>query len=312
MQQDVVRKAELATRLRAALHGGEFALLHQPVVCLENGRITAVCAQARWRSSQGVLFTPAEFLRVAEDSDKTAELDRWIFREAVEQAAERAATGIVVPVAVRMSARRLLDRSMPLGSVEALLTRHGLPPGALVIELSDTDPRLCLEELERRLTALSRLGVRIALDGFGSGHAAITALRRLPVDILKLDRGLVEGVVESARLHKITGGLLRIAGDLGLQSVAEGVDLPEQVVALRAMGCTHGQGMAFTGPLDEYRLRRALGSGHYPVPHAPAEPVFAGSVREPQGRVDVEGVTARRPEGLSAVVVSTPSGAPRR
>ncbi|WP_079176418.1 bifunctional diguanylate cyclase/phosphodiesterase [Streptomyces sp. MUSC 14] len=317
MQQDVVRKAELATRLRAALHDGEFALLHQPVVCLENGRITAVSAQARWRSSQGVLFTPAEFLRVAEDGDKTAELDRWIVQEAVEQAAERAATGLVMPVTVRMSARRLLDRSMPLGSVEALLTRHGLPPGALVVELSDTDPRVCLEDLERRLTALSRLGVRIALDGFGSGYAAITALRRLPVDILKLDRGLVEGVVESARLHKITSGLLRIAGDLGLQSVAEGVDLPEQVVALRAMGCTHGQGMAFAGPVDEYRLRRALGSGHYPVPHAPAEPVFAGSVREPQGRVGIESGAglrseALRPEGLGTVVAPAPSGGPRR
>ncbi|MFD5798188.1 putative bifunctional diguanylate cyclase/phosphodiesterase [Streptomyces diastatochromogenes] len=276
MQQDVVRKAELATRLRAALHDGEFALLHQPVVCLESGRITSVSAQARWRSSQGVLFTPAEFLRVAEDGDKTAELDRWILQEAVERAAERAATGTVVPVCVRTSARRLLERSSPLGSVEALLTRYGLPPGALVVELSDTDPRASLDELERRLTALGRLGVRIALDGFGSGYAAITALRRLPVDILKLDRGLVDGVVESARLHKITSGLLRIAADLGLQSVAEGVDLPEQVVALRAMGCTHGQGMAFAGPLDEYRLRRALGSGHYPVPHAPAEPAFAG------------------------------------
>ncbi|ANP49658.1 diguanylate cyclase (GGDEF)-like protein/PAS domain S-box-containing protein [Streptomyces griseochromogenes] len=312
MQQDVVRKAELATRLRAALHDGEFALLHQPVVCLEKGRITSVSAQARWRSSQGVLFTPAEFLRVAEDGDKTAELDRWILQEAVEQAAERAATGNVVPVAVRVSARRLLDRSMPLGSVEALLTRHGLPPGALVVELSGTDPMAALDELERRLTALSRLGVRIALDGFGSGYAAITALRRLPVDILKLDRSLVEGVVESARLHKITSGLLRIAGDLGLQSVAEGVDLPEQVVALRAMGCTHGQGMAFAGPLDEYRLRRALGSGHYPVPHAPAEPAFAGGAREPQARVGVESGGARRSEELSAVVASTPTAAPRR
>ncbi|MBL1086632.1 EAL domain-containing protein [Streptomyces actinomycinicus] len=291
MQQDVVRKAELATRLRAALHDGEFTLLHQPVVCLQNGRIKAVSAQARWRSSQGVLFTPAEFLRVAEDSDKTAELDRWILEEAVEQAAERAATGVVLPVAVRLSARRLLDRSAPLGSVEALLSRHGLPPGALVVELSDTDPRVSLDELERRLTTLSRLGVRIALDGFGSGYAAITALRRLPVDILRLDRSLIEGVVESARLHKITSGLLRIAGDLGLQSVAEGVDLPEQVVALRAMGCTHGQGMAFAGALDEYRLRRALGSGHYPVPHAPAEPAFAGSAREPN-RVYTGGVPA--------------------
>ncbi len=278
MQQDVVRKAELATRLRAALHDGEFALLHQPVVSLEDGRITSVTAQARWRSSQGVLFTPAEFLRVSEDSDKAAELGRWILEEAVEQAAERTATGLAVPVGVRMSARRLLDRSLPLGSVEALLTRHGLASGALVIELSDTDPRVSLDELERRLSALRRIGVRIALDGFGSGYAAITALRRLPVDVLKLDRGLVEGVVESARLHKITSGLLRIASDLGLQSVADGVDLPEQVLALRAMGCTHGQGTAFSGPLDEYRLRRALATGQYPVPHGPAEPAFAGGV----------------------------------
>ncbi|MFF6916868.1 EAL domain-containing protein [Streptomyces sp. NPDC012466] len=276
MQQDVVRKAELATRLRAALHDGEFALLHQPVVSLEDGRITSVSAQARWRSSQGVLFTPAEFLRVAEDSEKTAELGRWMIEEAVEQAAERHATGLSVPVVVRMSARRLLDRSMPLGSIEALLTRHGLPPGSLIIELSDADPRVPLDELERRLSALRRVGVRIALDGFGSGYAAITALRRLPVDVLKLDRGLVEGVVESARLYKITSGLLRIAGDLGLKSMAEGVDLPEQVIALRAMGCTHGQGMAFSGPLDEYRLRRALAGGHYPVPNGPAEPAFAG------------------------------------
>ncbi|MER5472626.1 EAL domain-containing protein [Streptomyces sp. NPDC002685] len=276
MQQDVVRKAELATRLRSALQDGQFALLHQPVVSLESGRITSVTAQARWRSSQGVLFTPAEFLRVADDSERTAELGRWMLDEAVEQAAERTAAGVAVPVAVRMTARRLLDRSMPLGSVESLLTRHGLASGGLIIELSDTDPRVSLDELERRLGALRRLGVRIALDGFGSGYATITALRRLPVDVLRLDRSLVEGVVESARLHKITSGLLRIATDLGLQSVADGVDLPEQVVALRAMGCTHGQGMAFSGLLDEYRLRRALSSGHYPVPNGPAEPVFAG------------------------------------
>ncbi|MFE9678834.1 putative bifunctional diguanylate cyclase/phosphodiesterase [Streptomyces sp. NPDC006259] len=275
MQQDVVRKAELATRLRAALHDGEFALLHQPVVRLEDGRMSSVAAQPRWRSSQGVLFTPAEFLRVADEGDRTAELGRWVLEQAVQQAADRSASGLDVPVMVQVGARRLLDRSLPPGSVEALLTRHGLPSGSLVIELSDIDAGVSLDDLERRLAALRRLGVRIALDGFGGGMA-ITALRRLPVDILKLDRGLVEGVVESARLHKITSGLLRIAGDLGLQSLAEGVDLPEQVVALRAMGCTHGQGMAFAGPLDEYRLRRALGRGSCPVPHGPVEPAFAG------------------------------------
>ncbi|WP_447040167.1 putative bifunctional diguanylate cyclase/phosphodiesterase [Streptomyces sp. DSM 118878] len=288
MQADVARKAEQATRLRAALHDGEFALLHQPVVALDDGRITAVAAQPRWRSAQGILYTPAEFLRATKagdgrgggrdtrESDRAAELGRWTLEKAVEQAAERGRSGHAVPVTVRMSARRLLDRSMPRGSVEALLTRHGLPSGALIIELAENDPRVPFEDLERRLTTLRRLGVRIALDGFGSGHAAITALRRLPVDILKLDRGLIEGVVDSARAYKITSGLLRIAGDLGLFSVADGVDLPEQVTALREMGCTHGQGVAFSGPLDEHRLRRALALGEYPVPRGAAEPVLAG------------------------------------
>lgn len=286
MQAEVVRKAELAGRLRSALHDGEFALLHQPVVSLASGEVSAVVAQARWRSAQGILFTPAEFLRVAEYSDgghpsvpdpsRTAELGRWLLEEAVGQAAERHRAGHDVPVAVRMTAQRLLDRSMPLGSVEALLTRNGLPSGALVLELAVSDPRVPFDDLERRLAALHRLGVLIALDGFGSGYAAISALRRLPVDMLKLDRGLVEGVVESPRLHKITAGLLRIANDLGMQSVAEGVDLPEQVMALRAMGCTHGQGMAFSGPLDEYRLRRALVRGTFPVPGGAAQPALAG------------------------------------
>ncbi|MGW0366244.1 putative bifunctional diguanylate cyclase/phosphodiesterase [Streptomyces sp. NPDC002990] len=286
MQAELVRKAELAGRLRSALHDGEFALLHQPVVSLATGEVAAVAAQARWRSAQGILFTPAEFLRVAEysegaattgpDASRTAELGRWLLEEAVGQAAERHRAGHDVPVAVRMTAQRLLDRSMPLGSVEALLTRHGLPSGALVLELAVSDPRVPFDDLERRLAALHRLGVGIALDGFGSGYAAISALRRLPVDMLKLDRGLVEGVVESARLHKITAGLLRIANDLGMRSVADGVDLPEQVAALRAMGCTHGQGMAFSGPLDEYRLRRALVRGTFPVPGGAAQPALAG------------------------------------
>ncbi|GAA4899388.1 EAL domain-containing protein [Streptomyces coeruleoprunus] len=276
MQADVVRRTELATRLRSALHDGEFALLHQPVVDLATGRITAVAAHPRWRSGQGILFTPAEFLRVA-DGERAAELGRWMIEEAVEQAAERHRLGHRVPVSVRVPARRLLDRSTPLSTVEALLTRHGLPAGALIVELADSDPRIPFDELEQRLVALRRLGVRIALDGFGSGYAAITALRRLPVDILKLDRGLVEGVVESARLHKITSGLLRIAGDLGLQSVADGVDVPEQVLALRAMGCTHAQGMAFSGPLDEYRLRRALVGEEYPVPVGVPLPVLTGT-----------------------------------
>ncbi|WP_373317013.1 putative bifunctional diguanylate cyclase/phosphodiesterase [Streptomyces sulfonofaciens] len=277
MRADVVRTAPFTTgRRRPSLHEGEFALLHQPVVCLNSGRIASVAAHARWRTSQGALYPPAELLRGADDAEHAADLGRWTIEAAVEQAAERARAGHALPVVVRIGARRLLDRSLPVGSIETLLSRYGLPSGALVVELAGSDPHAPLEDLERRLAALRRHGVRIALDGFGSGYAAFNSLRKLPVDWLKLDRALVEGVAESARLHKITSGLLRIATDLGLDSVADGVDRPEQAAALRAMGCTHGQGLVFSGPLDEYRLRRALGVGRFPVPGGPVEAVLTG------------------------------------
>ncbi|WP_240979412.1 EAL domain-containing protein [Streptomyces sp. HNM0574] len=313
MQAEVVKRTEMASRLRTALRDGEFALLHQPVVDLNSGKVTAVAAQPRWRSAQGILFTPAEFLRTegvpAQDArdggpfapartgdgdgqheqagrdgetgagaqgDKAAEINRWVVEEAVEQAAARQRAGCCdVPVTVRIPARRLIDRSMTHSSLEALLARHELPAGSLILELSDSDPRIPLDELETRLSALRRLGVVIALDGFGSGYLAISALRRLPIDILRLDRGLVDGVLESPRQRKITAGLLRIADDLGMTSVAEGVDLPEQVEMLREMGCTHGQGAVFSGPLDEHRLRRALSLGAYPLPE-PAGAVVPG------------------------------------
>ncbi|WP_445396286.1 putative bifunctional diguanylate cyclase/phosphodiesterase [Streptomyces sp. LE64] len=308
LQAEAVRRTELAGRLRTALDGGEFALLHQPVVHLATGSISAVAAQARWRSGQGVLFTPAEFRTLSElpghpggedpGVDRAAALDRWTLEEAVARAAERARAGHRTALVVRLGAHGLLERGGTAVAVEGLLTRHGLAAGQLTIELADVGPALSLDALERRLTALRRAGARIALDGFGAGPTAIEALRRLPLDVLKLDRGLVEGVVESIRLHKITSGLVRIATALGLEAVADGVDLPEQVTALRAMGCTHGQGMAFSGALDEHRLRRALTTGRYPVPREQG-----GEPREP--------VYEEGPKALGAAVLAGPRGLSR-
>jgi diguanylate cyclase (GGDEF)-like protein/PAS domain S-box-containing protein len=260
------RPLALVGRQRSGPPEGEFVLLHQPVVALADGRVTAVAAQPRWRSPHGILFTPGELQR----SDRAACAVRYTLRQALQEATARHRAGWDVPVAVRMSARGLTDGGLTdhgpgAAGIAALLERYRLPAGSLVVELSDSDPRLPLDELELRLAELRRAGVLVALDGFGSGYAAIAALRRLPVDVLCLDRGLVDGVLESARLRKITAGLLRIAADLDLPSVADGVDLPEQVDLLRGLGCTHGMGAAFAGPLDEHRLRRALARGSLPV-----------------------------------------------
>ncbi|WP_443742757.1 putative bifunctional diguanylate cyclase/phosphodiesterase [Streptomyces spirodelae] len=337
MQAEVVKRAELAARLRSALHDGEFALLHQPIVELASGKITAIAAEARWRSAQGILFTPAEFLRTEGASareargvggERAAEVSRWLLEEAVQQAAARQRAGYGAPVTVRLPARRLTEPGMEPRSIGALLARHGLAaapgptggaalgapaanagvpgaPGALILELSDSDPRIPLDELERRLTALRRLGVLISLDGFGSGYAAISALRRLPVDILRLDRGLTDGILESTRQRKITSGLLRIAGDLGLTTVAEGVDLPEQATLLREMGCTHGQGAVFSGPLDEHRLRTALARGVYAVPESTRSGGASGYGEEhPEGRGTAVAVAGALPVARGAGTLS--------
>jgi diguanylate cyclase (GGDEF)-like protein/PAS domain S-box-containing protein len=311
LQADVVRRTELAGRLRKALHDGELTLLHQPVVELAGGRIAGVEAHPRWRSaaafpgtafpepsaaflepsagfpdpsaafpgpafagaSAGFPGTPADFLHGTEPADDRADRGlepaaHWLLEQAVEQAALRCGAGHRVPVTVRLSARRLFHRDLPAGTVESLLDRHELPPGCLVLELAGGDPHIPHDELGRRLSALRRRGVRIALGGFGRGHGALAALRALPVDVLKIDRCFTDGLTESGRQHTITRGLLRIAQDLGIHTVADGVDRPEQVHALRELGCAQGVGMAFAGPLDEHRLRGSLARGVYPVPAA--------------------------------------------
>jgi PAS domain S-box-containing protein len=292
LQADAVRRGELAGRVRKALEEGEFTLLHQPVVELSCGRITGVEALVRWRSAQGILFTPAEFLRTAEDADRGLELGRWLLEQAVEQAALRYGAGHRVPVTVRLSARRLLHHDPPatgVAGIETLLARHELPPSGLVVELTGGDPMIAPEELEPRLAGLRRLGVRVALGGFAGGFGALGALRTLPVDVIKLDRAFADGVVESSRLHKITRGLIDIAADLGIRTVADGIDRPEQLHALREMGCAHGLGMAFSGPLEENPLRGSLSRGGYPVPRqSPCEQVGSPVLPLPAQRSDTE------------------------
>ncbi|ARQ68314.1 putative bifunctional diguanylate cyclase/phosphodiesterase [Streptomyces marincola] len=279
LQAEAVRRTELADRLGRALDAGEFTLLHQPIVELADGRVAAVCAQARWHSAHGHLSTPLEFLRggprqlpAATDPEdgSAAEVTGWLLEQTVTEAARRHRTGLTVPVSVRVPSGRLADRALGVRGVETLLGRHGLPPEALMIELPEADSVLASGELRRRLTDLSRLGVGIALGGFGSGGTAAAALHRLPVDLVRLDGELVDGVLDSAPLSTIAAGLLRMAADLGIDSLADGVDRPEQAVALRALGCRRGQGLAFSEPLEPVSLRRVLDAGRLPVPPDPA------------------------------------------
>nr|WP_245984455.1 EAL domain-containing protein [Streptomyces tateyamensis] len=273
MRADLDRRRELDDRLRVAVREGGFALLHQPVVDLRTGAVTGLEALARWRSAAGLLLTPAEFLRGAEQGDAATRFARWLLQQAVAQAAARGAVGpageggrgAAVPVSVRLTAERLCAPGV-YETVAAALRDTGLAPGRLVIELARMGPDASADELGRRLAALRRLGVGTALAGYGAGSGSLSALARLPLDALKLDRTLVQEVAESSRARALAGHALRLGRELGLATAAEGVDQPRQVSVLQELGCRHGQGLAFAQPLDEFRLRRALARRLYPLP----------------------------------------------
>ncbi|WP_369268550.1 EAL domain-containing protein, partial [Streptomyces harbinensis] len=181
------------------------------------------------------------------------------------------------PVAVRLPAGRLTDRPFGAGGVEALLAQRG--GGGGVLELPEAAPVLASPELRRRLSDLGRLGVGVALDGFGGTATPPAALLRLPVDLVRLDRELTDGLLESPALRTVTGALLRLTGDLGVPTLADGIDHPDLAATLRALGCTHAQGPLFSEPLEPARLHRLLEGGRLPVPGATGAPA-AGPAAE--------------------------------
>ncbi|GJF33220.1 membrane associated phosphodiesterase [Kitasatospora sp. NE20-6] len=290
MRADLERRADLEGRLRTAVREGGFTLLHQPVVDLATGQVVGVDAQARWRSAQGLLLTPAEFLRTAEQGDAAARFARWMLQEAVAAAAARRREwSCTVPVRVRLSVERLCAPGL-YEAVAAALRETGLPAGQLVVELARTGPDRTADELGRRLAALRRLGVSTAVGGFGAGSGSLGALARLPFDLLGLDRSLVQDVADSALSRALAGHALRLGRDLGLVTGADGVDHPRQAAVLRELGCRQAQGQAFAPALDETRLRRALTRRAYPVPRPLGAPAgrrpHPGAEARPGGRPD--------------------------
>ena len=277
LRTELHRRTELEQRLRLAVREGQFALLHQPVVDLESGEVVALSAQARWRSAQGLLLTPAEFQRASEGGDRAARFTRWMVEQALQLSVERrerlGAAVSQLPVAVRLSARRLAVPGL-CETIEAMLLRSGLPAESLLLEITEGEAAEARthhsDELVRRLTALRKLGIGLALDGFGGPGAPLSGLRSLPVDMIKVERGLVEGLVESAFLRTLTTSVLRLGQELGLTTAAEGVDHAAQAALLRELGCRRGQGRYFSGPLPEQELDAVLCGPGFDVPAAPA------------------------------------------
>ncbi len=247
MHADVIRRLELATDLRQAISDGGLAVEYQPLVELSTSRVAGVEALVRW-SRRGEQVPTAEFLSIAEESGLIVALGDWVLREACQQTARWRAAGWQIGLSVNFSLRQV---SAPrfAESVLTVLDDCGLPRSALTLEVTE---RVLIEvagPILDELGGLRQLGVRLAIDDFGTGYASLAYLRQLPVDIIKIDPSFVAGLGTDGTLAMLTRTIVQVGHDLGIEIVAEGIERPEQLELLRAMGCGLGQGFLVARPM---------------------------------------------------------------
>ncbi len=251
MHADVVRRLEIVSDLQQAIGNGELTLQFQPIVELATSRVTGAEALVRWwRGDQ--MVQPQEFLGAAEESGLIVPLGEWVLREACAQGAAWRHSSSGSPedlgVSVNLSARQITAPAFT-ARVASILAETGLPPGALTVEVNE---RVLVEEdglIIDRLAELHRLGVRMAIDDFGTGYASLAYLRKLPLDIIKIDPSFVAGLGHDDTLTLLTRTVVQVGRDLGLRVIAEGIEQPRQLIALREMGCGYGQGFLVARPM---------------------------------------------------------------
>ena len=261
MHADVIRRMELSADLRTAIDEGALGIEYQPVVELSTSRVASVEALVRWRRA-GEQVEPAEFLRIAEDSGLIVPLGQWVLSEACHQVSEWREAGWLVGLSVNFSLRQVKAAGFA-ESVRAALRESGLPSSALTLEVTE---RVLIEAGGPVMVGLAQLrqqGVRLAIDDFGTGYASLAYLRELPVDVIKIDPSYVAGLGTDGTLAMLTRTIVQVGHDLGIEIVAEGIERPEQLELLRAMGCGLGQGYFVGRPTTAQGIETLRGTGGY-------------------------------------------------
>ena len=229
-------KLKLREELMRALEREQFLVYYQPLVELESGTVTAMEALVRWQHPELGLVPPIKFIPAAERSGLIAKLGAWVLRTACAQLAEWRRAGAELSIAVNVSAREVQAPDF-VDIVTDALAATGLEPHHLELELTESvalrDPEKSADVLGR----LSCLGVRLAIDDFGSGYSSLMRLRQMPINVLKIDRFFVQDIVSSPRDAAIVAAVVAMAHSLGLKVVAEGVETREQLQALRTLEC---------------------------------------------------------------------------
>jgi diguanylate cyclase (GGDEF)-like protein/PAS domain S-box-containing protein len=250
LREEVGSRLELEDDLRAAVKRGELRLEYQPIASMTNGRVLGLEALVRWEHPHWGLLLPAKFVGLAEESELIANLGRWVLTEGCVQMAQWRATYESARdafLALNVSPRQL-DGNDLLPALEMALETSGLPPSAVVLEITESGFVSDDQRIQGVLDELRNFGVRLAIDDFGTGYSALSYLKRLPVSYLKVDRAFVSGLGSDDEDHRIVQAITELGHGLGLRIIAEGVENRQQRDAARDLGCDLYQGYLLARP----------------------------------------------------------------
>ena len=248
MQEQLRERLRLEDDLNQAFARGEFFLEFQPIIDLKTTELLGVEALVRWQHPVNGRMLPGQFIPMAEETGQIIALGRWVLEDAcrrVQQWRRGISAGEGLRVAVNISGRHLQQGDL-IGDVRHALEVSGLEPESLLIELTESTMMHNSEANLVKLRELKALGVRLAIDDFGTGYSSLSYLHRFPIDILKIDRSFVSRLTESSEGPKLARAVVMLGETLGLETVAEGVEVDDQVAHLLQLGCVAAQGFLFS------------------------------------------------------------------
>jgi EAL domain-containing protein (putative c-di-GMP-specific phosphodiesterase class I) len=252
----------LEQELSSGLTHNQFQLHYQPIVGFANSKIVGFEALLRWQHPTLGMVSPEKFIPLAETSDLIIDIGTWVLRKACEQLytwqsnfPEQFAS---LSISVNLSSKHLKLPNL-FTRVKQVLRETGLISQNLILEITESSVIENLPQAKETLANLKNLGVRISIDDFGTGYSSLSRLYELPLDILKIDRSFIQQMDSESGQH-LVHAIATLAKNLGIDVIAEGIETAEQIVKLRSLGCSKGQGYFFSKPLDEQELAILMSS----------------------------------------------------